>query len=100
MFSASSKLLKEKKTYELRLTVKPDQTVSYHIYAIVDEENGEVKRLIIKEAKFVDDIGEIPIQGRSLEKLRRILKENLVGNFDNGFALNKPIYRKLKKFVP
>ena len=98
-FSVSSKLVKSKKTFEFFMTVGVDD-IEYKIKGFADEEDGVVKSIRFSEVKYVDPIGEIPIEGKRAEKLKRLIKENIVGNFSEGFEINKPLYIKLKNFTP
>jgi len=93
----SSKVIKTKVSFSMYI---PVDDIVYEVTGVAEETPERIEKLQLQEVIYRDPLGEIRLEEKSKTRFKKLLKENLVGTFTNGIAINKPFYIKLRNFTP
>lgn len=83
---------------DLEIVVHLDK-ISYTLRGVLEEVNGKIEKVSLKEVVYKDPLGDIMLGKKTVAKIQKILKENITGNSTYGFAISKPFYTKLEKLL-
>lgn len=91
--------IEEEVTYEVKWELDLNE-IKYVIFAILSFKNDVLYKVVVKEATYIDPLGSIKVNDKVRAKIKRLIKQYLVGTPQTGLYFNRGFKAKLKKIIP
>lgn len=91
--------LEEIATYEVQWKIDLDDMI-YLIKAIVSFKDNEVYKLVVTDVEYMDSLGKIKVNAKTKAKIKRLIKQYLIGTPETGLFFNRGFKAKLKQIIP